>query len=182
MVLILILSPETATICTDGAPVYKKCNKMFDNTQHKVVNHKQRFVDEDDFTNHINAIECQNRYLKQSIKCRKYPHLIDEYIDWYVYTTYILGSRSSLAEKMHRFLQDMASVYPGRDLWRTRLMVREEDTWLPSAEDVGIGHLPELYEKLPRTVEDTDERMEAEESRVEDNDYDFSEYLPSSSV
>ena len=57
MHLLFVFILETSVICTDGASMYTNCPLMFGNRpQHKVVIHKETFVDPDDVQNHINAI------------------------------------------------------------------------------------------------------------------------------
>jgi hypothetical protein len=178
-VIIFCFSPETSVICTDGLNVYSKCQTMFEHAEHKVVNHNERYRDKVDLTNHINAVEGQNRWLKRCIKSRREVEYIDDYIDWYAYTTYVLGgSSTSLADKMHLFLQHMAAVYPGKysGKYKERLRVMEEDTWLPSARDVGISDLPAMRERVRApAVPDRVPNLQDEDDDCDQVEYSLSE-------
>lgn len=127
--------PKTEFICTDSAKQYSGVEKLFGGAIHKTVNHKKgEFVSKSDKTNHINSIENQNKHLKASIKCRRSDEHIRQYMALYFYRKTRLDVWKDLGGKIHQFLLDVSTVYPGYG--KEKLFLKSLD--LPTPESEGI--------------------------------------------
>lgn len=126
--------PDISVICTDGGTQYIGIEEMFKNATHKVVIHKDTFVDKQDKTNHINGIESDNRYLKKAIRSRKNDEQINSQMHNFIYRRHRFTADMSTGQKMHRFLQDISVVFPG--LTKEPLMWLDIDN--PTSEEMGI--------------------------------------------
>jgi hypothetical protein len=166
--------------------MYKHCLKMFGPaTVLKQVVHRKEFVNKNDRTNHINTIECENRYLKQCIKSHKSQDLIEDYIWWHVYMRYRLNCRGKsadskdLARKMHLLLQDTAKVYPGIAYADTAVSVTPEDNTLPTPQSTGIA---DLIKNLPPEYEEDSQAtiiLSQAETSINTNSNDSTDWVPS---
>lgn len=106
---------STSRICTDSAKQYVGVEQMFaTSTVHLRTNHSiGEFVDKSNPLNTINDLENQNKLLKASIKCRKTPKLLHQYMALYSYRNVYLKKYSDRGSKIMQFLLDIKKVYPG---------------------------------------------------------------------
>jgi len=86
---------------------------LFDNSKHKVVIHRERFVDEKDKQNHMNNIEINNRWMKKHLSSRKDEDRINSYIWCWIYFTSTFTKQMTLRDKVEQFLIDISRVFPG---------------------------------------------------------------------
>ncbi|KAG8173384.1 hypothetical protein JTE90_019974 [Oedothorax gibbosus] len=130
--------PDTTVICTDSAKSYVGVEKLFEEAQHKKVNHsKGEYVQKTDKKNHINSIENQNRILKATILSRKSKKLITQYMALYYYRRTRLQN-FDFGKQISLLIEDIRKVYPGPGL--TGLTLKHLDDPTPSS--TGIEHCP----------------------------------------
>ena len=126
--------PESTVVCTDGGKQYLNVANLIPGIEHKVVIHKDTFVDKLDKSNHINTLENANRWMKKSIKNRRNGEVIDHQIQMWVYRKERFTTDMTPGQKLHVFLQDISMVYPGIN----GVPLQWLDIVNPTATDVGI--------------------------------------------
>jgi len=107
---------DSSNIYSDSALQYVGIEHLFANAIHKKTNHSAgQYVDENDKDNHINSLECDNRWMKKHVVCRNDLELIDSQIQTFVYfrNAFPNFSELSIAQKIERFLIDISRVFPG---------------------------------------------------------------------
>ncbi|KAL7305616.1 hypothetical protein TKK_0002345 [Trichogramma kaykai] len=107
---------ETSRICTDSTKQYHGVEKMFSsNTEHLQTNHSiGEYVDKANPFNTINDLENQNKLLKQSIKCRRTPKLLHQYMALNFYRrTFLHRYKNDYGSQIMTFLLDIKTVYSG---------------------------------------------------------------------
>lgn len=129
----------TSRICTDSAGQYFGVEQMFGpSTVHLRTNHsKGEFVDRTNPMNTINDLENQNKLLKKSIKCRRTPKLLHQYMALFFYRKVYLDKyfKDDLGSQIMQFLLDTKKIYPGvvEGVLREGLTIKELDP--PSFSD-----------------------------------------------
>lgn len=133
---------------------YSGVQKLFGGAIHKTVNHKKgEFVSKTDKMNHINSIENQNKHHKASMECRRTDQHLCQYKALYFYRKTRLDIWKDFGGKIHQFLLDVSTVYPGYG--KGKLFLKSIDLSTPESE--GVLDLMSSGENAEFHLSDSDE-------------------------
>ncbi|GIY62508.1 DDE_Tnp_IS1595 domain-containing protein [Caerostris darwini] len=126
--------PETSIICSDKAKQYVGVQNIFSNAPH---NHSiGEFFSPTNPLNTINALENENKHLKDAIISTRSPDHVNQYMGLHFYRrTRMMNIPQD--ERIHLFMKDASKVNAG---YRNENMEKLEIT-VPDAESEGIGNL-----------------------------------------
>ncbi|KAL7287977.1 hypothetical protein TKK_0018033 [Trichogramma kaykai] len=128
------------------------------NTEHLQTNHSiGEYVDKTNPLNTINELENQNKLLKKSIKCRRTPKLLHQYmaLNFYI-RTFLHRYKNDYGSQIMTFLLDIKTVYPGivdgelregltlKDIYTPSFSSSEQDQFLPPPKKQSLENELEL--------------------------------------